>query len=77
MFESADLLVGIYKTHDVSKSLAINPHAFEVKKPLPLPSPQTGEQMTSGEQQNRKRTPLPIDGPPNTRPRVAEPESGK
>jgi len=76
MFESADLLVGIYKTHDVSKSLAINPKAFEVKKPLPLPSPQTRDAMTSGEQQSRKRTPLPIEGPPNTRPRVAGPGPG-
>lgn len=33
MFELADLLVGIYKTDDVSKSVAINPTAFEVKKP--------------------------------------------
>lgn len=33
MFELADLLVGIYKTHDISKSVAINPNAFEVKKP--------------------------------------------
>merc|ERR1719428_1476812 len=33
MFELADLLVGIYKTHDVTKSVAINPNAFEVKKP--------------------------------------------
>lgn len=32
MFELADLLVGIYKTYDVSKSVAINPAAFEVKK---------------------------------------------
>jgi len=33
MFELADLLVGIYKTNDQSKSVAINPSAFEVKKP--------------------------------------------
>merc|ERR1712046_405171 len=33
MFELADLLVGIYKTYDVSKSVAIDPSAFEVKKP--------------------------------------------
>merc|ERR1712203_561942 len=33
MFELADLLVGIYKTQDVSKSVAVNPTAFEVKKP--------------------------------------------
>eukprot|EP00933_Yihiella_yeosuensis_P081234 TRINITY_DN94799_c0_g1_i1.p1 TRINITY_DN94799_c0_g1~~TRINITY_DN94799_c0_g1_i1.p1 ORF type:complete len:1355 (-),score=482.33 TRINITY_DN94799_c0_g1_i1:302-4366(-) len=29
MFEMADLLVGIYKTSDVSKSVGINPSAFE------------------------------------------------
>jgi len=33
MFELADLLVGIYKTNDVSKCVAINPNAFDVKKP--------------------------------------------
>mmetsp|Transcript_58854 Transcript_58854/g.110798 ORF Transcript_58854/g.110798 Transcript_58854/m.110798 type:complete len:1698 (+) Transcript_58854:62-5155(+) len=31
MFELADLLVGIYKTHDISKSKAIKPDLFEVK----------------------------------------------
>merc|ERR1712146_626105 len=31
MFELADLLVGIYKTYDVSKSVAIDPSAFQVK----------------------------------------------
>lgn len=30
MFELADLLVGIYKTFDVSKSVAIDPCAFQV-----------------------------------------------
>jgi structural maintenance of chromosome 4 len=33
MFELADLLVGIYKTEDISKSVAINPSSFEVKAP--------------------------------------------
>merc|ERR1719359_1930366 len=33
MFELADLLVGIYKTHDVSKSVAIEPDAFQVQRP--------------------------------------------
>eukprot|EP00746_Dinoflagellata_sp_MGD_P162869 gnl/MRDRNA2_/MRDRNA2_90612_c0_seq1.p1 gnl/MRDRNA2_/MRDRNA2_90612_c0~~gnl/MRDRNA2_/MRDRNA2_90612_c0_seq1.p1 ORF type:complete len:1426 (-),score=448.19 gnl/MRDRNA2_/MRDRNA2_90612_c0_seq1:155-4123(-) len=33
MFELADLLVGIYKTHDVSKSVAIQPDAFQVQRP--------------------------------------------
>merc|ERR1719487_1234350 len=32
MFELADLLVGIYKTHDVSKSVAIQPDAFQVQR---------------------------------------------
>jgi structural maintenance of chromosome 4 len=31
MFEMADLLVGIYKTQDVSKSVAVTPTAFEVR----------------------------------------------
>jgi len=33
MFELADLLVGIYKTNDMSKCVAINPNAFDTKKP--------------------------------------------
>merc|ERR1711920_830516 len=33
MFELADLLVGIYKTQDVSKSVAIDPTAFVVAAP--------------------------------------------
>jgi structural maintenance of chromosome 4 len=32
MFELSDLLVGIYKTHDMSKSVAIQPDAFQVGK---------------------------------------------
>jgi structural maintenance of chromosome 4 len=28
MFELADRVVGIYKTHNASKSLPLNPHAF-------------------------------------------------
>jgi len=53
MFEMADLLVGIYKTQDVSKSVAINPTAFEVKAgPAPLTD------------RGQKRAPAPIEGPP-------------
>eukprot|EP00929_Paragymnodinium_shiwhaense_P029191 TRINITY_DN16790_c0_g1_i1.p1 TRINITY_DN16790_c0_g1~~TRINITY_DN16790_c0_g1_i1.p1 ORF type:complete len:1458 (+),score=653.66 TRINITY_DN16790_c0_g1_i1:138-4511(+) len=37
MFEMADLLVGIYKTQDVSKSVAINPTAFDVPRPPATP----------------------------------------
>lgn len=29
MFELADRLVGIYKTHDATKSVTINPKLFE------------------------------------------------
>merc|ERR1712193_557814 len=35
MFELADLLVGIYKTHDMSKSVAIEPDAFKVPRERP------------------------------------------
>lgn len=47
MFELADLLVGIYKTFDVSKSVAINPSSFDVSRE---------EQAASG------KRPLPITG---------------
>merc|ERR1711972_799576 len=36
MFELADLLVGIYKTQDVSKSVAIDPSYFETAPPPPV-----------------------------------------
>jgi structural maintenance of chromosome 4 len=36
MFELADRLVGIYKTNDASKSIAINPKSFKKRTPLPL-----------------------------------------
>mmetsp|Transcript_2975 Transcript_2975/g.6539 ORF Transcript_2975/g.6539 Transcript_2975/m.6539 type:complete len:1324 (-) Transcript_2975:261-4232(-) len=39
MFELADLLVGIYKTQDVSKSVAIDPTAFVVQTRAPLTGP--------------------------------------
>ena len=31
MFELADRLVGIYKTHNATKSVTVNPHAFALK----------------------------------------------
>lgn len=34
MFELADRLVGIYKTHDVTKTVTINPATFEHRTPL-------------------------------------------
>lgn len=57
MFELADLLVGIYKTHDVSKSVAINPSVFEVKKPA----------LRDKDINARKRPLQPIEGPPAKR----------
>lgn len=33
MFELADRLVGIYKTHDATKSVTIDPHAFIGDRP--------------------------------------------
>ena len=30
MFEMADRLVGIYKTHDRTKSIAFNPHLMQI-----------------------------------------------
>ena len=39
MFELADRLVGIYKTDNATKSVAINPGAFVVGAPPPPPPP--------------------------------------
>jgi structural maintenance of chromosome 4 len=52
MFELADRVVGIYKTQDQSKCVAINPAGFEVKKP-PL--------MDAG-----RSAPMPIQNHPST-----------
>mmetsp|Transcript_87519 Transcript_87519/g.194542 ORF Transcript_87519/g.194542 Transcript_87519/m.194542 type:complete len:1508 (+) Transcript_87519:95-4618(+) len=54
MFEMADLLVGIYKTQDISKSVAVNPNLFETKKPPNYKEPEALE--------NGKR-PLPLPPP--------------
>merc|ERR1711934_878458 len=59
MFELADLLVGIYKTYDVSKSVAICPTAFEVKKPMLRNKEHNIEAISQN-----KRQPVPIEGPP-------------
>merc|ERR1712178_421053 len=59
MFELADLLVGIYKTHDSSKSVAIQPDAFQVQRP----ALQNKEHNIEAISQN-KRPPAPIEGPP-------------
>ena len=39
MFELADRLVGIYKTHDCTKSVTINPGLVEALPPPPAISP--------------------------------------
>merc|ERR1712151_1104761 len=62
MFELADLLVGIYKTHDVSKSVAINPASFEVKKPALRNKDANSATLTAN-----KRPLEPIEGPPAKR----------
>eukprot|EP00747_Dinoflagellata_sp_TGD_P195072 gnl/TRDRNA2_/TRDRNA2_63218_c0_seq1.p1 gnl/TRDRNA2_/TRDRNA2_63218_c0~~gnl/TRDRNA2_/TRDRNA2_63218_c0_seq1.p1 ORF type:complete len:1377 (+),score=498.50 gnl/TRDRNA2_/TRDRNA2_63218_c0_seq1:64-4194(+) len=58
MFEMADLLVGIYKTSDMSKSVAIDPLAFEVKRP-----PGGGMVIQDKDANYGKRAAAPIQGP--------------
>merc|ERR1711988_2015581 len=62
MFEMSDLLVGIYKTQDVSKSVAICPSAFEVCKPALRNKEHNIEPISQN-----KRQPAPIEGPPAKR----------
>lgn len=63
MFELADLLVGIYKTYDVSKSVAIDPLVFERKNALQDKDTNVEpvRALAAG-----KRPPEPIEGPPST-----------
>lgn len=63
MFELADLLVGIYKTYDVSKSVAIDPLVFERKNALQ--DKDTNVEPTKALAAG-KRAPEPIEGPPAT-----------
>lgn len=73
MFELADLLVGIYKTQDISKSVAINPTAFEVQK-LPGQTPGrtplnskvaiTGPSEIDAVSAKRALPPVPIEAAP-------------
>lgn len=46
MFELADRLVGIYKTHDATKSVTINPKLFAA-----MPAPTSGTQNSYGQTQ--------------------------
>jgi structural maintenance of chromosome 4 len=39
MFELADRLVGIYKTHDATKSVTIDPKVFAKMTPTAQPTP--------------------------------------
>jgi len=72
MFELADLLVGIYKTHDVSKSVAIDPLVFEKKNALQDKDTniESTRALTAG-----KRAPEPIEGPPATARRLGKENS--
>lgn len=75
MFELADLLVGIYKTQDISKSVAINPNAFEVARP-PL---QVKDQKDHDPEQGAKKRPPPApieDAPPAAKRRVGRRQEG-
>ncbi|OLQ11725.1 Structural maintenance of chromosomes protein 4 [Symbiodinium microadriaticum] len=63
MFELADLLVGIYKTLDVSKSIAINPSGFDAVS--------RGTESTQEPAAGGKR-PLPLQGPPGNAKRRAK-----
>jgi len=72
MFELADLLVGIYKTYDVSKSVAIDPLVFEKKNALQDKDTniEPTRALTAG-----KRAPEPIEGPPATARRLGKENS--
>mmetsp|Transcript_50633 Transcript_50633/g.147258 ORF Transcript_50633/g.147258 Transcript_50633/m.147258 type:complete len:1378 (-) Transcript_50633:296-4429(-) len=72
MFELADLLVGIYKTQDISKSVAINPTAFEVKKP-PLQVKDGNMAAIEYDRAGSKRAlpPAPLEAPPPAKRRAA------
>jgi len=63
MFELADLLVGIYKTEDISKSVAINPTAFEVKKP-PLQVKDANSMLPIEGGMKRGLPPVPLEAAP-------------
>jgi structural maintenance of chromosome 4 len=58
MFEMADLLVGIYKTQDVSKSVGINPLAFDVSK--------NSAPIQDAQRAGKRPLPAPMEGPPAT-----------
>jgi len=64
MFELADLLVGIYKTQDISKSVAINPTAFEVKKPPLQVKDGNAPGALENASQKRPLAPAPLEAPP-------------
>ena len=57
MFELADRLVGIYKTHDATKSVTINPKVFGA---LELRGQSQGKQDDEQESSAVKRASLPL-----------------
>jgi structural maintenance of chromosome 4 len=64
MFELADLLVGIYKTEDISKSVSINPGCFELKRP-PAPALVDKDHNDQSKQlANAKRPIAALEAPP-------------
>lgn len=58
MFEMSDLLVGIYKTQDISKSVAIDPAAFEVSRPVLALKENVQEAGV------KRAAPQPLEAPP-------------
>lgn len=56
MFELADRLVGIYKTDNCTKSVAINPGDFVVK--APTGEQEDKEQLTPNRRRNTRTAPV-------------------
>ena len=50
MFELADRLIGIYKTHDCTHTIAINPRHISI--PVPMPRPSAGNPSTPSSRSN-------------------------
>ncbi len=50
MFELANRLVGIYKTHDTTKSVTINPHCFDTAVAGKPSSPSQQHQETESDE---------------------------
>lgn len=65
MFELANRLVGIYKTHDSTKSVTINPHAFQGALSAPSTACAKGQDTADEEEEqgHRKKSARTIPAP--------------